>query len=123
VSPAHFEATAAKLDDGVQVIAVRGELDLSTAADLERPLEEAVSSGDASVLIDLTECEFIDSTGIALIVRAWQRLDGAADGEGSGRVVICSDNEQVLRVLEITGLDLSIPTHGSRDEALAALRG
>lgn len=121
--PAPFEASAAKLDDGVCVIAVRGELDLSTASDLERPLEDAVSSGDASVLIDLTECEFIDSTGIALIVRAWQRLDAAADGEGSGRVVISSDNDQVRRVLEITGLELSIPIHSTRDQALAALRG
>jgi anti-anti-sigma factor len=122
VNPAPFEATAAQLDDGVRVVAVRGELDLSTAPDLESPLEEAVASKDASVLIDLSDCEFIDSTGIALIVRAWQRLDRAADGEGSGRVVICSDNEQVRRVLEITGLELSIAIHGSRDEALAALR-
>jgi anti-anti-sigma factor len=123
VNPAPFEATAAQLDDGVRVVAVRGELDLGTASDLEGPLEEAIASGDASVLIDLSDCEFIDSTGIALIVRAWQRLDRAADGEGSGRVVICSDNEQVRRVLEITGLELSIPIHGTRDEALAALRG
>ena len=123
MNPAPFEATAAQLDDGVRVIVVRGELDLSTASDLEGPLEEAVASNDASVLIDLTDCEFIDSTGIALIVRAWQRLDRAADGEGSGRVVICSDNSQVRRVLEITGLELSIPIHSTRDEALAALRG
>jgi len=122
VNPAPFEATAARLDDGVRVIAVRGELDLSTASDLEGPLEEAISSGDASVLIDLSQCEFIDSTGIALIVRAWQRLDRAADGEGQGRVVICSDNDQVRRVLEITGIELSIPIHSSKDEALAALR-
>jgi anti-anti-sigma factor len=123
VYPAPFEATAAQLDDGIRVVSVRGELDLSTASDLERPLEEAVSSGDASVLIDLSECEFIDSTGIALIVRAWQRLDNGADSNGHGRVVICSDNEQVRRVLEITGLELSIPIHNSRDDALAALRG
>jgi anti-anti-sigma factor len=122
VNPAPFEATAARLEDGVSVIAVRGELDLSTATDLEGPLEEAISSGDAAVLIDLAECEFIDSTGIALIVRAWQRLDQAADGEGKGRVVICNDNEQVRRVLEITGIELSIPIHRTRDEALAALR-
>jgi anti-anti-sigma factor len=121
VNPAPFEATAAQLDDGVRVVAVRGELDLSTASDLERPLEDAISSGDASVLIDLSECEFIDSTGIALIVRAWQRLDHGANG--NGRVVICSANEQVRRVLEITGLELSIPIHSTRDEALAALRG
>jgi anti-anti-sigma factor len=123
VNPAPFEATAAQLDDGVRVIVVRGELDLSTASDLEGPLEEAVSSHDGSVLIDLTDCEFIDSTGIALIVRAWQQLDNRADGDGSGRVVICSANDQVRRVLEITGLELSIPIHSTRDEALAALRG
>ena len=123
MNPAPFEATAAQLDDGVRVIAVRGELDLSTATELEAPLDEAISSGDVSVLIDLSECEFIDSTGIALIVRAWQRLDRNAGGEGSGRVVICSYNDQVRRVLEITGLELSIPIHSTRDEALAALRG
>jgi anti-anti-sigma factor len=122
VNPASFEASAAQLDDGVRVIAVKGELDLSTASDLERPLDDAVSSGDVSVLIDLSECEFIDSTGIALIVRAWQHLDRAADGDGSGRVVLCSHNDQVRRVLEITGLELSIPIHSTRDEALAALR-
>lgn len=122
MKPAPFEATAARLDDGVRVIAVRGELDLSTATDLEGPLEEAVSSRDASVLLDLSECEFIDSTGIALIVRAWQRLDLAAGGEGRGRVVICSDNDQVRRVLEITGIELSIPIHSAKNDALAALR-
>ncbi len=123
MNPEPFEATAAQLEDGVRVIAVRGELDLSTASALEPALEEAVASGDASVLIDLSDCEFIDSTGIALIVRTWQRLDRGADGEGSGRVVICSYNAQVRRVLEITGLELSIPIHGSKDEALEALRG
>jgi stage II sporulation protein AA (anti-sigma F factor antagonist) len=98
---------------------VRGELDLGTAPELEGPLEEAVGANEP-VLIDLTECEFIDSTGIAMIVRAWQRL---ANGDAkSDRMAICSDNEQVRRVLEITGLELSIPVLGSRDEALAALQ-
>ncbi len=56
-------------------------------------------------------------------MRAWQKLDGGANGEGRGRLVICSDNDQVRRILDITGLELSIPIHGTRDEALAALRG
>ncbi len=122
MSPAPFEATAAELDDGVRVVSVQGELDLSTAPELDTQLEDAISSGDASLLIDLSACEFIDSTGIALIVRAWQRLDRGAEGDGKGRVVICSYNDQVRRVLEITGLELSIPIHGTRDEALASLR-
>jgi anti-sigma B factor antagonist len=123
VSPAPFEATAAKLDDGVQVVAVRGELDLGSAPDLEPALEQAMAAGDPSVLIDLTECEFIDSTGIALIVRAWQRIDASAEGDGAGRLVICSDNAQVRRVLEITGLEHSISIHETREQALQALRG
>jgi anti-sigma B factor antagonist len=131
VNSAPFEASAAQLDGGVRVIEVRGELDLSTAPQLEGPLEEAVADGEASVLIDLSECEFIDSTGIALIVRSWQRVAQDGDkavaedgnsGSGSRNFVICTQNEQVCRVLEITGLELSIPIHGSRDEALAALR-
>jgi len=120
--PTPFETSAAQLEDGVRIVSVQGELDLSTAPELEARLDEIVSSGDASLLIDLSECEFIDSTGIALIVRAWQQLDRSAGGEGIGRVVICSSNDQVRRVLDITGLELSIPVHGARDEALEALR-
>lgn len=98
---------------------MRGELDLSTAPELEAPLEEILDSGEGSLLIDLSQCEFIDSTGIALIVRAWQRLDS---GENGRALVICSQNDQVRRVLEITGLELSIPVHLTRDEALAAIQ-
>jgi anti-anti-sigma factor len=119
VNPAPFEASATEVGGGVHIVSVRGELDLGTAPDLEPSLDQAVSSADALVLVDLGECEFIDSTGIALIVRAWQRLDG---DDGAGRLVLCSGNDQVRRVLEITGLDLSIPIHRTRSEALTALR-
>lgn len=120
MDPGSFEASTAELEGGVRVVTVRGELDLGTAPELEGPLEQAIG-GEGPLLIDLSECEFIDSTGIAMIVRAWQQLgDG---GPGSGQVVICGGSEQVRRVLEITGLEVSIPVHVSRDEALAALRG
>jgi anti-anti-sigma factor len=118
VNPAPFEVKVGDLQDGVRTISVRGELDLSTAPELERPLEEALDGDEGSVLIDLSECEFIDSTGIALIVRAWQRLDS---GENGRNLVICSQNDQVRRVLEITGLELSIPVHLTRDDALTAI--
>ena len=117
MQPAPFETSSAEVD-GVCVIAVRGELDLSTAPDLEGPLDAAVDGDGSSVLIDLAECEFIDSTGIALIVRGWQKLEG----NGGGRLAICSPNDQVRRVLDVSGLDQSIPVHGSRDEGVAALR-
>jgi anti-anti-sigma factor len=118
VNPAPFEVEVGELEHGVRMISVRGELDLSTAPRLEGPLDGAVDGGEGSVLIDLSRCEFIDSTGIALIVRARQSLDGGGNGRA---LVICSQNEQVRRVLEITGLGLSIPVLRTRDEALATL--
>jgi len=120
VNPAPFEVKIGNLEQGVRTISVRGELDLSTAPELEGPLNQALESGEGSMLIDLSQCEFIDSTGIALIVRAWQHLDS---GENGRALVLCSQNDQVRRVLEITGLELSIPVHGTRDEAIAALGG
>jgi anti-sigma B factor antagonist len=124
VSPTPFQVKNEALDGGVLVFAVKGELDLNTAPELDRPLEEALSGADdASVLIDLSGCEFIDSTGIALIVRAWQRVDRNAGGEGSGRLAICCSNDQVERLLKITGVESSISMHGNRDSALKDLRG
>jgi len=112
-----FETSSAEVD-GVRVLAVRGELDLSTAPDLEGPLDTAVNGGGGAVLIDLAECEFIDSTGIALIVRAWQQLSG----NGGKGWAICCANDQVQRVLDVSGLDQSLPVHANRDEGVAALR-
>ena len=123
MSSSAFEAVTAEPEGNVRIVVVSGELDLGTAPALEVPLAEAVEAG-APLLIDLSGCDFIDSTGIALIVRAWQRLGGDdPDGESEGPVAICSASQQVRRVLEITGLERSIPVHASRDEALAALRG
>ncbi len=119
MSPVPFEVESEELEDGIRMFTVRGELDMNTAPELEQKLDAALSKPDASILLDLCECEFIDSTGIALIVRAWQRLE--AD-EGQGRLVLCSHNHQVRRLLKITGVESSISMHEQRDAALAELR-
>lgn len=100
------------------VITVEGELDMNTATDLERELEGPVGAAEVPLLIDLSSCEFIDSTGIALIVRSWQALDG----DGNGRFALCGIGHQVKRVLDVTGLEETIPTHPSREQALERLR-
>lgn len=120
MSPVPFEVVSEELDDGIRAFSVRGELDMNTAPELEQKLDAALSESGASVVLDLCECEFIDSTGIALIVRTWQQLES---GEGGGRLVLCCHNHQVRRLLEITGVDSSISMHDGRAEALAELRG
>ncbi|MGE5408475.1 MAG: STAS domain-containing protein [Syntrophothermus sp.] len=118
MAPTPFQATSSKVG-AVRVIAVRGELDLATVGELEAPLSETVANG-AALLIDLGECEFIDSTGIATLVRAWQQL--GAEG-GPPRLAIAGAGDQVGRVLEVSGVADSIPVLESRDEALAVLGG
>jgi anti-sigma B factor antagonist len=123
VNPVPFAVESEELEDGIRAFTIRGELDMNTAPELERKLDDALADAGATVMLDLCECEFIDSTGIALIVRAWQRLDHEAGGEGRGRLVLCSHNHQVRRLLKITGVEGSISMHEQRDQALAELRG
>jgi anti-anti-sigma factor len=117
LSPAPFKVRSEQ-HDGVFVIAVEGELDMNTATDLERELEGPVAAAQTPLLIDLSRCEFIDSTGIALIVRSWQTLDG----DGNCQFALCGIGHQVKRVLDITGLEKTIPIHASREQALERLR-
>jgi anti-anti-sigma factor len=124
VNPTPFEVKNEAIEDGVRILAVQGELDLNTAPGLEAPLEEALADDDdVSILIDLSGCEFIDSTGIAVIVRAWQRVGKNGSGEGNGDLALCCSNDQVQRLLKITGVESSISIHPDRDAALAQLRG
>ncbi len=120
--PVPFQVDSEELEGGVRAFTVRGELDMNTVPELERELNAALSDPTSSVILDLCECEFIDSTGIALIVRTWQRLDGGSGGEGEGRLVLCSHNHQVRRLLAITGVENSISVHEGRQAALDELR-
>jgi len=104
--------------DGVRIVTIDGELDLSTAPQLEQKLE---GDGEARLLIDLSGCEFIDSTGIGLIVRTWQRLDASRGDDAPSRFALCGLSDQVRRLLHITGLESSIDTYRGRDEALQGL--
>lgn len=122
MSPVPFEVDSEELEDGIRAFTVRGELDMNTAPELEEKLEQALSQPRVSIMLDLSECEFIDSTGIALIVRAWQQLDSNGNDE-KGQLVLCCINHQVRRLLKITGVESSISLHEQRDAALAELRG
>ncbi len=118
---APFRVEVEDLDGGIRSFNLRGELDHATAPELRRPLEAALEGGTRSLLIDLSDCSFIDSTGLSVIVHAHSRLvDGDANG-GDGQLEICCPDAQVRRLLEITGIDRALGLHQTRDEALAAL--
>ncbi len=84
------------IEDGTRVVSLSGELDLSNAGTAETALQEA-READAPLIIDMRELEFIDSTGIALLV-------GIIRGEGPEIRFVPSDSPSVTRVMELTGL-------------------
>lgn len=91
-------------NDGSRVVAFAGELDLANAGTAERALQSSLEDPSAPVIVDMRELEFIDSTGIALLVSALSR------NEGGDRVsFIPSDSPAVTRVLELTGLAERLP--------------
>jgi anti-sigma B factor antagonist len=88
-----------------------GELDMANAPTLETALEQ-VEAEPRPMRIDLSELEFIDSTGIALLVAAHHRL------EGSDRLrLVPSRSSGVRRVLSLTGLDTELPFLSQNGEA------
>jgi anti-anti-sigma factor len=107
-----LQLTQRQLPDGATEIEVDGELDLSVADRLQMAIDEA---GPGSTLIDLRYCTFIDSTGIAVILRAHRQRE-----EEGGRVVVHSLSSPVLRVFTLTGLTDSALVVADRDEASAA---
>jgi anti-anti-sigma factor len=103
--------------EDISVVALSGELDLSTIPRLEPLLLEELGRRSA-VIIDLTSLDFIDSSGIGLLIKARQ-----ADN-GSGRLhTVVSPGSQVERVFTITGIGRVLPLFSARAEALAAVPG
>lgn len=100
-APGAFNRFAVALDSDPHGVRVRltGELDLASAPELDRLLSELAGDGHDRVLIDLSDLEFMDSTGLAVIVRAHR--DAAANGH---HVALRRGSPQVQRLFEITGL-------------------
>lgn len=86
-------------DDRGTVIELAGELDLESAPELERQLREVERAGPGRVLIDLGDLEFMDSTGVAVIIRA-----GRAARENGHRLSLRPGPPQVQRLFELTGM-------------------
>jgi anti-sigma B factor antagonist len=102
--------------DGLHTVSVTGELDQGTAPELRGVLAEALGDDPASVLIDLSDCNFIDSTGLSLLVEAKRRL-----ADESRRFGVCCPDEDVRRLLELTGIDQAVGLFDTRDEAVTKL--
>jgi anti-sigma B factor antagonist len=111
-----FNLSEQILRPGCKDVQVEGELDLAVAGQLDEILAAATAEYDC-VLIGLQRCAFIDSSAIAVILRAHSRMEK----EGN-RLAVYAPTDQVRRVLSMTGLTDNGLVFDSAEEALTALQ-
>lgn len=99
--------------DGWAVVAVHGEIDMATAPSLREQVIGLVSEGRARIVVDLEGVDFIDSTGLGVLVGALKR-SRTHDGELR---LVCT-NSRILKVFEITGLDGVFTVAATVDDAV-----
>ena len=97
------------------VVVVGGEIDVYTAPKLREQLVELETEGQHDLVVDLDQVEFLDSTGLGVLVGGLKRVRAH---DGSLRLV-CTQ-ERILKVFRITGLTKIFPIHDSVAEAVAA---
>jgi len=100
----------------VAIVALSGELDLALCIKVTPDINAALRSPVRAVLIDLEAVSFVDSSGLALLLNAFRRLDQA----GRQLAIACPMGPQ-RRAFELTALDRKLPMYETRGHALAAV--
>ena len=94
------------------VLAAEGEIDLVTAHQLEEAGAAALDQGAHDLWIDISDVEFIDSTGIHALLRIRSRVEAL-----NRRLAVVCPVGPIRRAFELTGLDDALPLYNSREEA------
>jgi anti-sigma B factor antagonist len=115
-----FEITSGPGPEDVHVVRVMGEVDMSHEEELRGELRAAVAAEPKGIVVDLTECEFIDSTGIRALLLS---REAQHSEDGSERLAVAASSQQILRILSVMGIDRVIPIRPTVEDAAAAIHG
>lgn len=99
--------------DGIPVVEIVGEVDMTNSHDLERLLDQASRSGAAAVVVSLVRVTYLDSKGVRILLRSAERLGLIRQR----LLVVAPDGSIPRRILEIAGGDL--PIFATVDDAVA----
>lgn len=111
-----FHAKVASLTRELALVSVSGEIDLYTAERVRNGIDEADAVGADTVVLDLSESSFVDSTALGVLVQETKRLEGRGHS-----LVLVTNDPRTRRVLEVTGLDRVLLTYATLHDALSDL--
>jgi anti-sigma B factor antagonist len=103
--------------DPANVLPLEGEIDLHVSPRLERELALIIKKRPPSVIVDLSGVEFIDSSGLAVLIRALQDVQ-----RYGGKLALSGMNDNVRAIFEMARLDQIFVIDPRDDELLAADR-
>ena len=103
----------AENDGDALIFRLRGSLDIATSPSVRAALNEAADEGKHNIVVDLTELQFIDSTGLSALIAGRRRAV-----EHGGRVALVAREGAILRLLNITGLIRVFSVYSDRQAAL-----
>jgi anti-sigma B factor antagonist len=115
-----FEINSGPGPDEVFVVRVVGEVDMSHEEELRGELRNAVAADSNGIVVDLTECEFIDSSGVRALLLSREAQNSE---DGIERLAVAASSEQILRILSVMGIDRVIPIRPTVEEAASAITG
>ncbi len=98
------------------VVEVGGEIDVYTAPKLREQIIDLVTAGSYKLVVDMERVEFLDSTGLGVLVGGLKRVR-AHDGS---LALVCTQ-DRILKIFKITGLTKVFPIHNSVADALASV--
>ncbi len=110
----HFELSEESSGAGAHIICVRGEIHVSTAPEFAQRLSAAIDGGKTLVVLDMTGVEFIDSTGLSVLLNGLRLVT-----QMHGRLALVCTNPTVLRLFQITSLDATFDIFDDRPKAIA----
>jgi anti-sigma B factor antagonist len=118
MSTVDFRISSAQLADDAYIVSLGGEVDLSTAPQLDDELGSLTAGGARRVVIDLAGAAFIDSTVLGVLLKTLTRLDARG-----GELLLVSDDRRILKIFEVTGLGRVFRIAPTLTEAIESVMG
>jgi anti-sigma B factor antagonist len=103
---------------GYPVLEVRGEVDVYSAPAFKEAITSLLGPDSPVVMVDLCVLDFLDSTGLGVLVAA-----RTAAADAGGQLPVICDRERILKLFRITGLDGVFDIYPTVDDAVQALAG
>jgi anti-sigma B factor antagonist len=96
------------------ILSIEGEVDVFTSPRLKQEIVERAESGTKRLIVDLSKIEYLDSTGLGVLIGGLKRFR-----EVEGNLALLRPGMRILRIFEITGLDKIFDIYQSEQEAAA----